>query len=164
MGESSLIGYPVTLFGGRHISIGDNVYLGIRGTLTSWYSYNGDIFNPSISIGDNTSIGDEYHITAINQIHIGCNVLMGKKITITDNSHGEIDFDSLLLSPIDRHLISKGAVIIEDNVWIGDKVTILPNIRIGKNAIIGANSVVTKDIPENSVAAGIPAGVIKILR
>jgi acetyltransferase-like isoleucine patch superfamily enzyme len=52
-------------------------------------------------------------------------------------------------------------VIIEDNVWIGEGVAIMPNVTIGANSIIGANSVVTKDIPKNSVVAGNPASVIK---
>ena len=52
-------------------------------------------------------------------------------------------------------------VFIEDNVWIGESVSVLPGVRIGKNSIIGANSVVTKNIPENSIAVGNPARVIK---
>jgi acetyltransferase-like isoleucine patch superfamily enzyme len=65
--------------------------------------------------------------------------------------------------PINRPLISKGPVIIEDNVWIGEGVCITPNVRIGKNAIVGANAVVTKDVPPNTVVAGVPARVIKLL-
>jgi acetyltransferase-like isoleucine patch superfamily enzyme len=67
----------------------------------------------------------------------------------------------LSIPPSERKLISKGPVIIGDNVWVGEGVAILPNVTIGRNCIIGTNSVVTKSIPENSVAAGIPAKVIK---
>ena len=63
-----------------------------------------------------------------------------------------------------RSLSSKGPVIIEDNVWIGTKASIMPGVRIGKGAIIAANSVVTHDIPPYCVAAGIPAKVIKVVR
>ena len=90
--------------------------------------------------------------------------MTGKKVTITDNSHGRSDIIALLLPPENRTLFSEGPVIIEDNVWIGDKVTILPNICIGRNAIIGANAVVTKSIPANCVAVGIPAKVIKTMK
>jgi len=76
---------------------------------------------------------------------------------------GRTNKDSFLLRPADRILYSLGMVEVEDNVWIGDKVTILPNVRIGKNAVIGANSVVTKNIPENGIAVGNPAKVIKII-
>jgi len=162
--QSSSIYYPFVLKGGKCITIGCNVVLGARGVLTAWESYVGQKFIPEITIGDNTSIGEDYHITAINKIIIGNNVLMGKKITITDNSHGKIELEMLELSPKDRPLFSKGFVIIEDNVWLGDKVTVLAGVTIGKNTIIGANSVVTSNIPSNCVAAGVPAKIIKIIK
>jgi len=77
--------------------------------------------------------------------------------------HGEITAEALKIPPALREVVSKGPVIIEDNVWIGEGVAIMPNLTIGKNSIIGANSVVTSTIPPNSVAAGIPARVIKTL-
>ena len=63
-----------------------------------------------------------------------------------------------------RRLHSKGPIIIEDNVWIGENACILENVRIGKCSIIGANAVVTHDIPPYSVAVGVPAKVIKTIR
>jgi acetyltransferase-like isoleucine patch superfamily enzyme len=66
--------------------------------------------------------------------------------------------------PVDeRLLVSKGAVVIGNNVWIGNNACIMPGVSIGDGAIIGANSVVTHDIPAYSVAGGIPAKVIKQL-
>lgn len=161
LGENSSIGYPIVLKGGKYISIGKQSDLGKRGILTAWDNYMGDIFIPEISIGNNTSIGEDYHITAINKIQIGSNVLMGKKITITDNAHGKTDIESISKPPVRRALYSKGPVIIEDGVWIGEKVTILPGVIIGCNSIVGANSLVTKDIPANCVVGGIPAILIK---
>ena len=70
----------------------------------------------------------------------------------------------MMIGPLKRELKEYGPLIIEDNVWIGYKVTIIGGITIGTGAIIGANSVVTKDIPPYSVAAGIPARVIKSLQ
>jgi acetyltransferase-like isoleucine patch superfamily enzyme len=163
IGEFSVINYPIDLRGGKYISIGSRVGIGKRGALTAWDQYRGDVFIPEIIIGNNTSIGDEFHITAINKIFIGNNVLMGKKITVTDNGHGMASADQLDTAPIDRLLYSKGPVIIEDGVWIGDKVTILANVTIGKNSIIGANALVTKNIPSNCVAGGVPATVIKTM-
>ena len=154
---------PINLVGGKYISIGCKSIIGVRTNLTAWDKYGHDNFHPQIIIGDNVAIGDESHITAINRIEIGNNVLTGKRITITDNSHGKSDYNTLLISPRLRPLYSEGPVIIEDGVWLGDKVTILPNVRIGRNAIIGANAVVTKDIPANCVAGGIPAKVIKVI-
>ena len=62
-----------------------------------------------------------------------------------------------------RAMYSKGPIVIEDNVWIGEMVCILPNVKIGKGSIIGANAVVTKDIPAHALAGGNPAKVIKII-
>jgi carbonic anhydrase/acetyltransferase-like protein (isoleucine patch superfamily) len=160
-GKDSIAKPHIYLFGGKYISIGNASYIGLRVTLTAWDKSGTDPFYPEIIIGNNVSIGDDSHITAINRIVIGNNVLTGKKITITDNSHGKSNLELLSLAPLNRPLYSDGPVIIEDGVWIGDKVTILPNVRIGKNSIIGANAVVTKDIPANCVAGGIPAKVIK---
>ena len=67
-------------------------------------------------------------------------------------------FDTVPGSP---EFIGKGPVIIEDNVWIGDKATILSGVKIGKGAIVAANAVVTKDVPAYSVVAGNPAKIIR---
>lgn len=67
----------------------------------------------------------------------------------------------LVYPPLLRPLYSKGQVVIGKNVWIGDKVTILPGVSIGDGSVIAANSVVTKSIPPYSIAAGIPAKIIK---
>ena len=82
-------------------------------------------------------------------------------VLISDNSHGEICAEEQSVPPLDRQLVSKGEVVIGNNVWIGDKVAILAGVRIGDGAIIGANSVVTKDVPANCVVGGIPAKEIK---
>jgi acetyltransferase-like isoleucine patch superfamily enzyme len=97
----------------------------------------------------------------VNKIIIGNNLLTGKWVTITDNAHGTTDKEALLSPPIERLLSSKGPVIIGNNVWIGDKATILPGVTIGDGAIIGANAVVTKDVPPYSVVVGNPARIIK---
>lgn len=161
-GTKSLFHYPITLLGEKYISVGSNNVLGTRSVLTAWDKYEGDNFCPEISIGNNVCIGEDCHITAINKIIIGDHVLIGKKVTISDNSHGKTDeLSSFCIPPIKRRLYFKGAVIIESGVWIGDKATILSGVKIGQNSIIGANSVVTKDIPENSIAVGVPAKIIK---
>lgn len=88
--------------------------------------------------------------------------MFGKYVTVTDNSHGHNDsLEELDTAPLLRPVYSKGPVIIEDNVWIGDKAIILPNVTIGKGSIIGAGAVVTKDIPPYCIAVGNPAKVIR---
>jgi lipopolysaccharide O-acetyltransferase len=117
-----------------------------------------------IAIGSNVQINDYVHIAAISNITIGNNVLIASKVFITDHNHGEYGMnnyhDSPDMMPILRPLRSR-PVIIEDNVWIGETVSILPGVKIGQGSVIGAQSVVTKDIPPNSVAIGAPARVIK---
>ncbi|MEO5893098.1 MAG: DapH/DapD/GlmU-related protein [Ferruginibacter sp.] len=162
-GKKSVIHPKGLLIGGKYISIGDKCSIGKNTAITAWDKHYSGTFTPQIIIGNNVSIGSDSHITAINKIEIGNNVLTGKKVTITDNGHGDNSLESLSLPPAFRHLYSSGPVIIGDGVWIGDKVTILPNVSIGKNAIIGANAVVTKNIPANCIAGGIPARIIKIM-
>lgn len=151
----------LNLLGGKYISIGDKTGFGKNGVLQAWNFYRGEHFSPSIIIGNQCWIGDYFNISAINKIEIGNRVLMGRWVTILDNSHGDSQYDTLVVPPRERHLYSKGTVIIEDDVWIGDKVTILPGVRIGRGSIIGANTVVTKDIPSYSIAVGTPCNIVR---
>lgn len=116
-----------------------------------------------IVIGDNVQINDYVHIGAVKSIRIGNNVLMASKIYITDHNHGsytESNSDHPMSNPIDRKSIGY-EVVIEDNVWLGESVCVLPGVTIGEGSIIGALSVVSKSIPPYSIAVGSPAKVIK---
>lgn len=106
---------------------------------------------------------DHGHISCVNKVVIGNNVRMGKKVFITDNAHGASERSLLDIRPNLRPLYSKGPVIIEDNVWIGEMVCIMPGVTIGHGSIIGANAVVTKDVPPYCVVGGNPAKIIKQL-
>ncbi|HGO5294084.1 TPA: DapH/DapD/GlmU-related protein [Photobacterium damselae subsp. damselae] len=160
IGKNCFISSDIVLHNPHNISIGDFSEISKNSSLTTWgREHNNEI--PLIDIRNNVSIGEGAHITACNFIQLNDNVLLGKYVTITDNSHGYSDRTDNFLPPLKREVVSSGIVIIESRVWIGDKVTILPGVRIGEGAIIGSNSVVTKDIPKYSVAVGIPAAVIK---
>ncbi|WPO79525.1 acyltransferase [Flavobacterium sp. KACC 22761] len=163
IGKNFFIMKPFYLHGEKYISIGENFNCGLRFRLEAIDEYSGLKFNPKIVIGDNVRINHDCHVGAINQITIGNGVLLASKVFITDHYHGKIDTDSILCSPFERPLYSKGPVEIKDNVWIGEGVVILPNVTIGQNTIIGANAVVTKSIPPNSVVGGNPAKIIKSL-
>lgn len=113
-----------------------------------------------IQIGNNCTFGAYNHITSINSIVIGDGCLTGKWVSITDNAHGSTNKDQFLIPPSVRALQSKGPVIIGENVWIGDKATILPGVEIGDGAVVAANAVVTKNVPAYCVVAGIPAKII----
>lgn len=162
-GKDFKIGYPANILGGKYMTFGHNFmsFSGLR--IEAYDSHLGHSYTPSIEIGDNVSINFDCHIGCVNSIIIGNNVLLASKIFITDHMHGEITVEALKIPPSLRQVVSKGPVVIKDNVWIGEGVVILPNVTIGENSIIGANSVVSKDVPANAVVAGIPAKIIKIL-
>lgn len=156
--------------GGEYITIGDGTYFGNGIILTAWdhkssIMQNGEKitqkFNPSITVGSKCYFGPYNHITCVNEITIGNGLLTGKWVTITDNSHGTTGVETLNIEPINRPLYSKGPVRIGNNVWIGDKATILPGVTIGDGAIVAANAVVTRDVPAYSVVAGNPGRIIK---
>ena len=158
VGKGISIEYPVSKIHGRsYISIGDYSVIGKRAVITAWNKNK----VPTLSIGNNVAIGDDCHITASNSIIIGDGTLIGNKVTITDNSHGSFVKEDLLISPADRKVISKGGVVIGNNVWVGDKVSILPGVNIGDGCVIGANSVVTHNVPSFSLVVGSPAKLIK---
>lgn len=164
IGKNVFFFRKLTLVGAKYIQIKDSTTFGYGCILTAIDRYNSQKFSPNISIGTDSHFGEYNHITAINSIIIGNGVLTGRWITITDNAHGKSNYEDLCLPPHKRDLYSKGPVIIGDKVWIGDKVSIMPNVKIGESCIIAANSVVTKDIPPFCIAAGSPAKVIKKIK
>ena len=117
--------------------LGDSVRVGTNSAL-----------EPENKIGNNVTIR---HGVFLEQCRIGSNVFIGPNVVFTDDLHPHCpSWDKCL-----------GGAIIEDNVSIGANTTILPGVKIGKNSLIGAGSVVAKDIPANSVALGNPARVVK---
>jgi len=90
--------------------------------------------------------------------------LLGSGVYISDHNHGiynGLGQSAPTEPPSDRKLLPNGSVIIGSNVWVGDNVVIVGPVTIGDGAVIGANSVVTKDIPRDVIAAGAPVRVLK---
>lgn len=138
------------------VSVGREVQIEREVCLTVWTA--GDTGHAgSITIGDNCNLGARNHITSCNSITIGSGLLTGSDVLITDNAHGRADRASLALPPVEREVVSKGPVRIGDNVWLGNHVCVMPGVTIGDGAVVGANSIVTHDIPPYTVCAGIPA-------
>lgn len=109
-----------------------------------------------IIIGDNSGLG--VNCSVRGPLEIGSNVMMGPEVRIMTSKHSTSRTDI----PMNQqgHL-PKQKVIIGDDVWIGARVIILPGLSIGSGSIIGAGAVVTKDVPEYAIVAGVPAKVIK---
>ena len=161
IGKNSCICEGVVLHDSKYIKIGNDCYFGKNAVLTTWGEERGTL---KLTIGDGCAFGEYIHLTAFNKIVIGNNVLTGRWVTISDNSHGRTDMSDMKMPPRKRPIYSKGSVIIEDDVWIGDKATILAGVTIGRGAIIGANAVVTKDVPPYSIAVGSPIRIIHVER
>lgn len=161
IGVTAYIARPLHLKGGSYVSVGDNFIAGVGSRIEAWDSYAGEEFNPQIVFGDNVCLNFDCHIGAINRIEIGDNVLIGSRVSIVDHNHGNSSADELQVAPIKRKLYSKGPIVIHNNVWLCENVVVLPGVTIGQNTVVAANSVVTESLPENCIAAGIPAKVIK---
>lgn len=163
VGDKTLFKKPICLQGGgnRNIRIGSRNTFQENCILGCWAHHGNEYYDPEIVIGNNCNFGEYCHITAINRITIGDGLLTGRFVYIGDNAHGGLSREESVIPPIKRKLISKGDISIGNNVWIGDKVTILGGVNIGDNVIIGANSVVLHDVPSNSVAVGAPAIIVK---
>ena len=110
-----------------------------------------------VIIGDYTRIG--LHNTIIGPVTIGSHVNLAQGITVTALNHNFSEADKR----IDEQGVSTGQVVIGDDVWIGANAVVLPNVSIGRHCVIAAGAVVTKDVPDGCVVAGIPAKIIKRL-
>lgn len=121
------------------------------------------IFENSVYISDckNLTIGEYCHINErvfIQGATIGSNVMIAPDVSILSNSHA---YDRLDIPMIEQEMIVNSCPVIESDVWIGRNVVILHGVRIGKGSIVGAGSVVTKDIEPYSIVGGVPAKLIK---
>ncbi len=154
-GDNVLITPPVTfhfcrggIVVGNNVSISaSSVFLGVKPSAR-------------IVMGDNIRIAHHFQISCASLVDIKSNVNIAPFVFISDHNHKFEDPDI----PIKDQGIciqENASVVIGDGSWIGTKVTIVGNVNIGKHCIIGANSVVTRDIPDYSVAVGAPARVIR---
>jgi len=110
----------------------------------------------SLLVGPHTVFGHHVTIGVRDSVQIGANCLIAELVSIRDHDHGFHQFDvpMLLQEPL------SSPIVIEDDVWIASKATITRGVRIGRGAIVGANAVVTSDVPAGAIVGGIPARVI----
>ena len=158
--NARIIRFPIDIRGKKFIQISKGFTTGV-GCRIEAYPQNKE---KTLFIGENFQMNDYVHITATEKVIIGKNVLLASKIYISDSSHGSYAGDENDSSPdsipMERKMVSK-PVIIEDNVWLGEFVSVLPGVTIGKGSIVGANSVVAKSLPPYVIAVGSPAKAIK---
>ena len=163
VGGNTYIRSPRKILGGRfiHIGSGFEAFPGLR--IEAFDRHLDKRFTPRITIGDRVSINYDCHIGCVNEITIGNDVLLASRVYISDHSHGAPDYHDVDVPPSVRKVFSKGPVVIEDGVWIGEGACVLPGVRIGRHAIVGANAVVTRDVPPYAIVGGVPARVLKTL-
>ena len=159
--KARIIRFPIDVRGRKFIQVEKGFTTGIGCRLEA---YPEDGHSATLTFGKNVQLNDYVHITAMKGIHIGNNVLLASKIYISDCSHGYYG-DGKVHShpdtpPMEREYNMK-PIEIKDNVWIGESVSVMPGVTIGKGSIIGANSVVVHDIPAYSIAVGAPAKIVK---
>lgn len=154
-----LIRQPTRIRGFQHMKIGTGFTTGQYCRIEAQFSPE-QSESKSLVIGNNVQINDRCHIAAIYDLRIGNHVLIASNVFITDHDHGNTDLTSLQQIPAAREIVY-ASTVIGDNVWIGENVVILKGIKVGNNSVIGAGSVVTKNVPPFSVVAGVPGRVVK---
>lgn len=141
-----------------YVKLAKTVTINHVSSIAAIIEYAGINYTPYIEIGEGCQIGAFANIAACNKIIIGKNVLTASYVQITDHNHGYQDTTKPIMH---QSIESHGPIEIGDGSWIGFGCHILSGVTIGKNAVIGANSVVSRDIPNFSVAVGSPAKVVK---
>ena len=156
-----LIRRPIYIRGKRNIRWGEGFTTGV-GTRLDVFS---DDAAPRLIFGNGVQLNDYVHIGVVERVEIGHQVLIASRVFISDHNHGsyqEPDSRSFPSVPPQQRPMAARPVRIGDRVWIGEQVCVLPGVNIGEGAIVGAGSVVTRDVPANTIVAGNPARVIRI--
>jgi acetyltransferase-like isoleucine patch superfamily enzyme len=157
IGPGSRVMHPYYLMNPQLVTIGAG-FIGCSGLrIEAVTAYHQQQFSPRIIIGNHVEMNFNVHIGAIDRIEIGDNVLVGSHVLITDHFHGGSTPEELEEAPRLRPLVSRGPTIVEEGVWIGEGACVMPGVRVGRGAIIGANAVVSRDVARGSVVAGVPA-------
>jgi len=159
LGENSIIAFPQTAIDGEgSIHIGSGTLVASWATLAAgWVPDDPDTPSRALVIGDNCIIGLRSGIVAHQSVVIGNGVFLGQDVFITDGNHGYDDLDA----PIGSQKGSVEPISIGDNSWIGHGAIILAGTTIGRNAIVAAGAVVRCDVPDYSIAAGVPAKIVR---
>lgn len=158
--RARLIRLPFDIRNRKYIELGSNFTTGTGCRIEAYPEEEAKV----VFIGKNVQINDYVHISAMKNVRVGDNVLIASKVFISDLNHGSYGnnglHDSPEIPPNERKLYAK-SIVIEDNVWLGEFVSVLPGVTIGKGTIVGANSVVSKSLPPYVIAVGAPAKPIK---
>ena len=151
-------GKDCLLLGKENMSVGANSWFGKGCEFIAYNSHFAQSLSSNLTIGDNVRITSRCRITCAGNIVIENDVLIAPDCFITDHNHG---MDPTYVGGYSSQPIQVKDVRIKEGVWLGQRVSVMPGVTIGAHSIIGANSVVTHDVPDYAIAVGIPAKVIK---
>lgn len=159
--QARLVRRPAYVRGRAHMLLGHGLTTGVGLRLDAFPEEGA---RTVLFIGNDVQLNDYVHIAATQHVSIGDHTLIASKVFIADHNHGEYrqpdPASSPSVPPAQRPLVSR-PVHIGARVWIGEHVCVLPGVRIGDGAVIGAGSVVVNDIPAHSLAVGSPARVVR---
>lgn len=154
-GRGTLVVAPIAVEGAERIHLGSDVYVAHQTCLAA-QPHTGSA-ECRLEIGDGSRIGRFNHFYATRRIVLGAKVLTANNVYISDNLHGYRDPEAAVL---DQAVEQVGDVEIGDGSWLGHNVCVL-GARIGRHCVVGANAVVTRDLPDYSIAVGAPAVIIR---
>lgn len=163
VGQHVTAGHGFRLYNPACIELGDGIKMADQVTLRALTEYPWtnppQPFSPRLLIEDGVFINNGCQISCSQSVHIGKDVMLAERCYVADHNHGFADPDRSIQS----QPLTVGACSIGEGSWLGNNVCVSGSIRIGKHCVVGANSVVTKDLPDYSVAVGAPARVIQTL-
>jgi acetyltransferase-like isoleucine patch superfamily enzyme len=154
-GSHSVLEPPVRLSGEGRIAIGSGVYVGAGSWLQTLGEEDAEI---ALAIGDGTSIAGSCVLSAATSVRLGESVLLARNVYVADHIHA---YRNTAVPVLAQGLDRVEPVEIADGAWLGQNVVVCPGVRIGRGAVVGANSVVVDDVPDHSLAVGAPARVVR---
>jgi acetyltransferase-like isoleucine patch superfamily enzyme len=171
LGRGTTILFPGHLRVGRNVAIGDYVYMSClgRGGVSlgnnvrirefGWVQVSSHLTNlgEGLSVGDDTYVGPHCVLGAGGGIRIGRDVTLGAYVQLLAENHGFADPNL----PINEQGVTRRGIVVEDDCWLGNSAIVLDGVRVGRGAVVGAASVVTRDVPPGAVVAGNPARVVR---
>jgi len=156
IGIGCRLGRDVELISPECMSFGELIRIGSRSRIQAVRVYRGCSYAPTIRVGSRTSFENDCHVAAAGSVEIGNDVLVAGGVFISDHVHEHQDIGL----PVVEQPLRVGSVIIGDGSHIGEHAAVFGSLTVGEHAVIGANAVVTSDVPAFTVVAGAPARVI----
>ena len=153
-GRGVRIVWPLRIVGARHVHLGEGVALQVGAYVAVLPALAGA---PGLVVGCGTMIGNHAHIVVTRRVEIGENVLIADRVYLSDNLH---DYRDVTRPVMDQPLRQTADLVIGDGSWIGENACLI-GCSIGRHCTVGANSVVTRDVPDYCVVAGAPAVIVR---